>query len=80
MPVRAFAPYIPNIRGVKTGKDGDWNARDLSARLTKANLIGDVCGWWKRLAENRPSVYFGCDIAHAMAMRDEFAPTKSPAR
>ncbi len=72
VPVRAFAPHIPNLKGVRNGKDGDYAASGLSKVMTRANLIGDVCGWWKRLAENRPSIYFGCDVAHALAIRDEF--------
>lgn len=70
--VRAFAPHVPDLKGVKKDKDGDYSAKSLSERMNRANLIGDVAGWWKRLAEGRPSIYFSCDVAHAMSMRDEF--------
>lgn len=79
VPVRAFAPHIPDMKGVKTGKDGDYSPKSLAQRMTRENLIGDVCGWWKRLGEDRPSVYFGCDVAHAIAIRDDFRSGGVPA-
>ncbi len=70
--VRAFAPHVPDLKGVKKDKDGDYSAKSLSERMNRANLIGDVAGWWKKLAQGRPSIYFSCDVAHAMSIRDEF--------
>lgn len=71
VPTKVFAPYVPNLKGV--GKSGvDWNANDLSAKLNRPSLIGDVVKHWKRLAEGRPTVAFGCTIEHATAMRDAF--------
>lgn len=77
--VRAFAPYVPDLKGTKTDKEGDYSARDLSRRLTRENLVRDVAGWWGKLGENRPSIYFGCDVAHATAIRDEFIRAGVPA-
>lgn len=72
VPVRAFAPHTPDLKGVKKDKDGDYSSKSLSERMNRKNLIGDVAGWWKKLAQNRPSIYFACDVAHAMSIRDEF--------
>lgn len=72
VPVRAFAPHVPDLKGVRGGADGDWSAKSLSARMNRKNLVGDVCGWWQRHGGNRPSVYFACDVAHAISIRDEF--------
>lgn len=72
VPVRAFEPHYPDLTGVKTGKDGDYAPRALAKAMTRAGMVGDRVGWWKRLAEGRPSIYFSCDIAHALAIRDEF--------
>ena len=77
--VRAFAPHVPDLKGVKRGDDGDYSAKSLSERMNRKNLIGDVAGWWLRLGENRPSIYFACDVAHALAIRDEFRARGIPA-
>lgn len=71
VPVRAFGAHTPDLTGVKKDKDGDYSARSLSERMNRKNLIGDVAGWWKRLGGDRPSIYFACDIAHAISIRDE---------
>ncbi len=72
VPVRAFAPHVPNLEGVKKDKDGDYSAKSLSERMTRENLVGDIVGWWQRIAQGRPSIYFACDVAHALCIRDEF--------
>lgn len=69
--VRAFAPFVPDLKGVKK-VDGDYAAKSLSRRMTRENLISDASGWWKKLGENRPSIYFACDIAHALSLVEEF--------
>lgn len=79
VPVRAFAPHCPDLKGIKKDATGDYSAKSLSQRMNRANLIGDVCGWWKKLAEGRPSIYFACDVAHAMSIRDEFRAQDVPA-
>lgn len=72
VPVRAFAPHVPDLTGVKKDKDGDYSVKSLAERMNRENLIGDVAGWYKRLGENRPAIYFSCDVAHALSIRDEF--------
>lgn len=72
VPCKCFVPYIPKLKGVSKDKDGDWSARKLSTVLNRKNLVGDVVGWWKKLAEGRPSLYFLCDVAHAVDTRREF--------
>jgi len=79
VPTRAFAPHVPDLNGVKKGKDGDYSLKALAQRMTRENLIGDIPGWWKKLACGRPSIYFGCDVGHALAIRDEFRADGIPA-
>ncbi len=79
VPVRAFAPYIPDLKAIKKDKDGDYSAKSLSERMNRANLIGDVAGWWQKIGETRPSIYFACDVAHALSIRDEFRLQGVPA-
>src|SRR5579859_601646 len=72
VPSRCYSPYMPDLKGVRRGADGDYSAKQLESRLNKANLVGDAVGWWKKLGENRQSVYFTTGIPHALAVRDEF--------
>lgn len=72
VPVRAFAPHVPNLKGVKKDKDGDYQAKSLAERMKRENLVGDVAEWWKRVGEDRPSIYFACDVAHAVSILEEF--------
>ncbi len=72
VPVRGFAPHVPDLTGVKKDKDGDYSAKSLSERMNRQNLIGDVAGWWKKIGQDRASIYFACDVAHALSIRDEF--------
>lgn len=70
--VRGFAPHIPNLEGVAKDKNGDYRPSALAERMKRENMVGDIPGWWTRFAKDRKSVYFGCDVAHAMAIRDDF--------
>lgn len=72
VPVRAYAPHVPNLKGVNKDKDGDYSSKSLSERMRRDNMIGDIATWWKRLGENRPSIYFACDVAHALSIREDF--------
>jgi DNA repair protein RadD len=72
VPASCYAPYIPNLKGVGRGADGDYSKAQLERRLNKANLIGDAVGWWKKLSGDRPTVVFATGVAHSIAVRDEF--------
>lgn len=72
VPAKCYAPHVPNLKGVGRGADGDYSLRQLEQRLNKANLVGDVVGWWKKLGEDRTSVYFATEVSHALSIRNEF--------
>lgn len=79
VPVKAYAPHVPDLKGCGKDKDGDYSAKSLSERMRRENMIGDISGWWKKLAQGRPSIYFGCDVAHALSIRDDFWRADIPA-
>ncbi len=79
VPSKVFVPHIPDLKGCARGKDGDYSPRALAMRLNRKNLIGDVVGWWRRLAENKPSIYYGCDVAHSVDLQREFLAAGVPA-
>lgn len=72
VPVKCFAPYVPNLRGVRKDDNGEYSARSLSLKMNRKNLIGDVVGWKKKVAPGRKGIYFACDIPHAVDLRTEF--------
>jgi DNA repair protein RadD len=72
VPLRYFAPHIPNLKGVRKGADGDYSQAALAKRMTRENLVGDVVNWWKKLGEDRPSVYYCCDKLHCATIQKEF--------
>ena len=71
-PFKVYAPSAPNMDGVRT-QAGDWHSGDLAAlaRDDRA-LVGDVVATWRELAEDRPTVVFAVDRAHAAILQQQF--------
>ena len=68
---RVFAPSKPDLTGVRTVA-GDWHEGDLGAAMNKAPLIADIVSTWKERGENRPTLAFAVDRAHAKAIQADF--------
>jgi DNA repair protein RadD len=67
-----LCPAVCYAPGKKvTGKTGK--------KPKRASLVGDVVGWWQRLAEGRRTFVFASSVAHSLALRDEFRLKKIPA-
>lgn len=64
VPIRYFSPSAPDLEGLKT-RAGDYAVGQLSERVNRASLIGDVLTNWERLARDRQTVVFAVDRAHA---------------
>ncbi len=58
-----------DLRKVRTVA-GDFNRKQLSERV--APLVGDVVENWCRLAEDRHTLVFAVDVAHAEALAERF--------
>lgn len=67
---RAFAPYVPDMTGVKQAA-GDFT-KDSAAEVYDQQIIGDLVAHWKRHASDRPTLAFGCNVAHSKAIAAEF--------
>lgn len=68
---RVFAPSHPDLAGVSvTG--GDYNGKQLGDRMNAPGLIADVVSTWLRLGENRPTLCYCVDRAHAKKMQERF--------
>jgi DNA repair protein RadD len=67
----AYAPDVPDLRGVKI-KAGEYAEAGLERVMGDAKLIGSVTQTWLEKADNRPTLCFGVNRAHAAAMSAEF--------
>ncbi len=67
---RAFAPFVPDMSGVKQTA-GDWT-KDAAADVYEPEIIGDLVTHWKQHAADRPTLAFGCNVAHSKAIADKF--------
>jgi DNA repair protein RadD len=70
-PFRVFAPSHPELTGVRTVA-GDYHEGDLADAMNKAPLIADVVQTWLKLGENRPTMCFAVDRAHAKHLQQQF--------
>lgn len=68
---RVFAPSHPDLNGVAvTG--GDYNGKQLGDRMANSGLIADIVSTWLRLGENRPTLCYCVDRAHAKKVQQRF--------
>lgn len=74
---RVFAPSHPDLSNVKIVA-GDYHEGQLSEVMNQENLVGDVVQTWMKLGEDRPTVCFAVDCAHAQALQDQFASAGIP--
>lgn len=71
VPVRAFAPYRPDLKGVRYTKK-DYLLDDLQLRMDKPQLIGDVVEKWLELAADRQTIVFASGVEHSIHLKDKF--------
>lgn len=69
--LQAYAPSHPDLAGVKI-KAGEYDETQLSKVMQGEKLIADVVETWKRLGQNRPTLAFCVDRAHARAVQERF--------
>jgi superfamily II DNA or RNA helicase len=71
-PFRVFAPSHPDLQGVRTVA-GDYRDDDLSAAMNKKELTADIARTWLERGEQRPTLCFAVDRAHAREIQASFA-------
>ena len=70
---RVFAPSHPDLNGVKIdAKSGDYQTGELSERMSKGRLVADIVENWLEHGENRPTLCFAVDRAHAAVLHEQF--------
>lgn len=76
-PFRAFAPAHPDLTGVQIIA-GDFDEAQLSEAMSQPKLVADAVATWLRLGEDRPTLCFAVDRAHARKLADEFEAAGVP--
>jgi superfamily II DNA or RNA helicase len=70
-PFRVFAPSHPDLTGVRTVA-GDYAEDELAEAMDKPQLTADVVSTWLKLGENRPTLCFAVNRAHARSLERDF--------
>lgn len=70
-PFEVYAPDHPDLSDIKTVA-GDYHEGQLSARMSEAKLVGDAVKTWLALGENRPTLCYAVDRAHAKHLKEKF--------
>lgn len=68
---RVYAPSHPDLTGVRTVA-GDFHDGDLGEAMSKATLVADVVTTWLAKADNRPTLCFAVNRAHAQRLAMQF--------
>jgi superfamily II DNA or RNA helicase len=68
----AFAPDVPDLSGVKS-MAGDYAEAGLEAVMGDAKLVGSVVDTWLQHGEDRPTLCFAVNRAHAAQLQGSFA-------
>jgi superfamily II DNA or RNA helicase len=76
-PFRVYAPSHPDLTGVRT-KAGDYHEADLAQAMAKGTLTADIVTTWLAKGENRPTLCFAVDRAHAQALQAQFKAVGVP--
>lgn len=66
-----LAPDVPDLTGVKK-RGGDYVEAALAELMGDAKLVGSVVETWLRHGEDRPTLAFAVNRAHAAALQREF--------
>jgi DNA repair protein RadD len=77
-PLRVYGPSHVDLTRVKTTGD-DYNTTELSEVMSSKTLVADVVENWLRRGENRPTLCFAVDRAHARKLQGEFLHAGVPA-
>lgn len=68
---RVFAPSHPDLKGVRT-LAGDYHEGDLADAMDKNPLVADIVETWLKLGEDRPTLCYGVNRAHAKHIQQQF--------
>ena len=70
-PFRVFAPSKPDLTGIKTVA-GDYDLAGLETAMNQKKITADLVKTWIELGQDRPTLCFAVNRAHAANICDEF--------
>jgi DNA repair protein RadD len=76
-PFRVFAPSHPDLSKVRTVA-GDYREDDLAAVMNQPRLVANAVSTWITRGEDRPTLLFAVDRAHARRLAEEFEAAGVP--
>ncbi|EON2338944.1 DEAD/DEAH box helicase [Escherichia coli] len=70
---RVFGPSkVVNLAGVERGANGDYNSKQLAARMDTRSITGDAIDHYQRICPGVPAVAWCVNIAHATHVAAQF--------
>lgn len=75
---RVFAPAHPDLSNVATTA-GDYNGKQLGDTMAGDVLVADIVSTWLKLGEDRPTLCYCVDRAHAKKVQEKFLAANVPA-
>ena len=70
-PFAIYAPSEPDLHDVSTVA-GEFHQGELANAVNKVELVGDAVATWKERGEDRPTLVYGVDCAHALHLAQRF--------
>ena len=70
-PFRVYAPSQPDMDGVKTDSKGDYKSDEAAKKYTQ-EITADIISTWLRLAGDRQTIGFACNVAHSKLLASQF--------
>ena len=71
VPVKVFAPSKPDLTKLRT-IGGDYDEKELFARVNKPKLVADIVDTWVKRSENRPTIGFAVNVLHSQSLCEQF--------
>ena len=71
VPTKVFAPSKPDLTKIRTIA-GDYDEKELFARVKKPKLIADIVDTWVKRGENRPTIGFAVNVMHSQYLCEQF--------
>ena len=71
VPVKVFAPSKPDLTKLRTVA-GDYDEKELFARVNKPKLVADIVDTWIKRGENRTTIGFAVYVLHSQALCEQF--------
>lgn len=68
---RVFAPFTPDMRGVKKSK-GDYDATQTAKLMDKKEITADIVNHWQKAATDKKTIVFASSVEHSKNIVAEF--------